>query len=66
MDDAISPAIVLEWKYFDKSKISKAFVHLFLPDLCTEIMLQQNEIQKRKEWIRVEEREWFKQKKGHR
>lgn len=65
-DDAISPAIILEWKYFDKSKISKAFVHLILPNLCTENMLQQIEIQERKEWMCEEEGEWFKQKKGHR
>lgn len=54
------PAIISEWKAFDKSQIAKAFFPLILPDLCIENMLQQNKIQES-----VEEKEWFKQRKGH-
>lgn len=64
-DDVISPTVISEWKSFDKSQIAKAFVPLILPNLCTENMLQQNEIQERKEHVCLEEREWFKQQKGH-
>lgn len=63
MDNAVSPAIISEWKGFDKSQIGKVFAPLTLPDLCSENMLQQNEIQERKECVCVEKREWFKQQK---